>query len=93
MAVYSFAHAGDGNLHPLICFHRPWPPPAAVQEAADAIFALALELGRTVTGEHGIGLLKRDWLKRELGEDTHAVHADIKRALDPRGVLNPGRAI
>ncbi|MDA0171456.1 FAD-binding protein [Solirubrobacter taibaiensis] len=90
--VYTFAHAGDGNLHPILGFQRPGPPPEAI-EAADRIFALALELGGTVTGEHGVGALKRDWLLRELGEDTHAVHTDIKRALDPRGVLNPGRAI
>ena len=93
-AMYTFAHAGDGNLHPILAYERGLPePPPVTLAAADRIFALALELGGTVTGEHGIGALKRDWLRRELGEDTLAVHAEIKRALDPHGVLNPGKAI
>jgi glycolate oxidase len=92
VAVYSFAHAGDGNLHPLICYDAALPePPAAVHDAADAIFGLALELGGTVTGEHGIGLLKRDWLAREVGPDVISVHHDLKAALDPHGILNPGK--
>jgi glycolate oxidase len=92
-AMYTFAHAGDGNLHPILSYDRSLDgPPAATREAADRIFALALELGGTVTGEHGVGSLKREWLRRELGDDALAVHADIKRALDPLGVLNPGKA-
>ena len=91
--VYSFAHAGDGNLHPLISYDAELAePPTSVHEAADAIFALALELGGTVTGEHGIGLLKRDWLARELGPDSLDVHRALKLALDPHGVLNLGKA-
>jgi glycolate oxidase len=62
-----------------------------VHDAADAIFGLALELGGTVTGEHGIGLLKRDWLAREVGPDVISVHHDLKAALDPHGILNPGK--
>jgi glycolate oxidase len=89
--MYTFAHAGDGNLHPILAYDGE--PDAATLEAAGRIFALALELGGTVTGEHGIGSLKRDWLRRELGLDTHAAHLAIKRALDPLGLLNPGKAI
>jgi glycolate oxidase len=92
--VYTFAHAGDGNLHPIISFDAALDaPPPEVREAADAIFALALELGGTVTGEHGIGSLKRDWLAREVGGDALDVQRSIKAALDPHGVLNPGKAL
>lgn len=92
-SIFTFAHAGDGNLHPIISI----PPeedgiPARAQEAADRIFALALELGGTVTGEHGVGVLKRAWLRRELGEDVHDLHAAVKAAFDPTGILNPGKA-
>jgi glycolate oxidase len=91
--IYSFAHAGDGNLHPIIGYDAPVgsPVPEAAQQAADEIFALALELGGTVTGEHGIGVLKRDWLAREVGPESLAVQASLKAALDPRGILNPGK--
>jgi glycolate oxidase len=93
VAIYSFAHAGDGNLHPIISYDADLPAvPPAVHHAADAIFALALKLGGTVTGEHGIGLLKRGWLARELGPDSLDVHRALKLALDPHGVLNPGKA-
>ncbi|WP_245155205.1 FAD-linked oxidase C-terminal domain-containing protein [Nocardioides sp. 1609] len=93
VAIYSFAHAGDGNLHPIISYDAALPEaPPEVHEAADAIFALALELGGTVTGEHGIGLLKRAWLARELGPDSLDVHRALKHALDPHDLLNPGKA-
>ena len=90
--IYSFAHAGDGNLHPIIGYDAgAGVPPPEVQAAADDVFALALELGGTVTGEHGVGTLKRDWLAREVGPDVLAVHRSIKAALDPQGILNPGK--
>ncbi|MFT4286180.1 FAD-binding oxidoreductase [Nocardioides sp.] len=92
VAIYSFAHAGDGNLHPIIGYSGE-ARPAGVQRAADAIFRLALDLGGTVTGEHGVGLLKRDWLAREVGPDVLGLHASVKAALDPRGILNPGKAL
>lgn len=94
VATYTFAHAGDGNLHPILSYGRDLDrPPAEVTAAADAIFALALELGGTVTGEHGIGLLKRAWLAREVGTDTLGVFRSLKRALDPYDILNPGKAL
>jgi glycolate oxidase len=90
--VFTFAHAGDGNLHPILSYDVAHAePPKNVQAAADEIFRLALDLGGTVTGEHGVGTLKRDWLAREVGPNGLAVHAAIKNALDPRGVLNPGK--
>jgi glycolate oxidase len=92
--MYTFAHAGDGNVHPILSYDPSLPePPMAAVDAAGRIFALALELGGTVTGEHGIGSLKREWLRRELGEDTHAVHLALKDALDPLGLLNPRKAL
>lgn len=94
VAVYCFAHAGDGNLHPIISYDAALPePPPEVHEAADAIFGLALALGGTVTGEHGIGSLKRAWLAREVGEESLALQSRIKGALDPLGILNPGKAL
>ncbi len=91
VAVYTFAHAGDGNLHPILAYDgAAEAPPDAVVEAADAIFALALALGGTVTGEHGIGRLKRAWARRELGDDAIDLHRAVKAALDPHGILNPG---
>lgn len=90
--IYSFAHAGDGNLHPIIGYDAgAHVPPPEVQAAADDVFALALSLGGTVTGEHGVGTLKRDWLAREVGPDVLAVHRAVKNAFDPQGILNPGK--
>lgn len=90
LPIYCFAHAGDGNLHPLIGYPRG-PVPAGVAAAGEDIFALALELGGTITGEHGVGLLKREWLAREVGPESLVVHRAIKSALDPVGILNPGK--
>lgn len=89
MRIYSFAHAGDGNLHPIVGYETL---DAAVRRAGDDLFALALDLGGTVTGEHGVGLLKRDWLAREAGPEVLDVQAAVKAALDPQGILNPGKA-
>jgi glycolate oxidase len=59
----------------------------------DEIMRLGLALGGTCTGEHGVGLLKRDWLARELGPVGVRVHRALKAALDPAGILNPGKVI
>ncbi|WP_245594636.1 FAD-binding oxidoreductase [Actinospica robiniae] len=94
LAVPTVAHAGDGNLHPVFVFERGLPEiPQAVWDAADEIFRVALELGGTLTGEHGVGTLKRHWLGAELGEATMAAQLAIKRALDPLGIMNPGKKI
>lgn len=91
--VFVFAHAGAGILHPIVLIgDRPADDPA-VRETADRIFGLALELGGTVTGEHGVGLLKRQWLHRELGPAAVSLNERIKAALDPLDILNPGKAI
>jgi glycolate oxidase len=87
-------HVGDGNMHPTVIFDRG--DPAAVdraQRAFDSIMQLGLALGGTITGEHGVGVLKRDWLARELGELSTDLHRKIKAAFDPQGILNPGKVL
>lgn len=98
--IYTFAHAGDGNLHPIVTWPRAEDAavsgavrPAAVDDAAGRIFALAVELGGTLSGEHGVGTLKRAHLGLELDDGVLEVQRAVKAALDPRGILNPGKAI
>jgi glycolate oxidase len=90
--IANIAHAGDGNLHPLI-ITDPGDEPA--RERAEAAFTdildAALELGGTVTGEHGVGLLKKRGLHQELSPEVVAMHRAVKHALDPHGILNPGK--
>ena len=93
VVIANIAHAGDGNLHPLII--APVGDDAAKERAKrafDRIVADCLDLGGTVTGEHGVGLLKLDGVERELGPRVVQLHRAIKDALDPHGVLNPGKA-
>ena len=92
--LYTIAHAGDGNLHPILAL-RPGEliDRGAPKEAMNQIFWAANALGGTLSGEHGIGVLKRDWLLPELGAENLDVLARIKAALDPQGILNPGKAI
>ncbi|RHW25015.1 FAD-binding protein [Nocardioides immobilis] len=88
-----FGHAGDGNLHPTVIFDDADPVSRAAALAAfDAITQKALDLGGTITGEHGTGRLKRAWLVRELDPTSHAVQTAIKAALDPHNLLNPAVA-
>ncbi|MFG6191526.1 FAD-binding oxidoreductase [Nonomuraea sp. JJY05] len=92
--ILTVAHAGDGNLHPVFIFDRGMAePPAEVWAAADEVFTRALELGGTLTGEHGVGLLKRRWLDLESGPVVTEVQQGIKAVFDPLGILNPGKAI
>ncbi|MET9789430.1 FAD-binding oxidoreductase [Streptomyces canus] len=92
--VFTIAHAADGNLHPIIVVDPDLDRlPDAAWEAAGEIFALALRLGGTLTGEHGVGVLKRQWVAEELGPAAHALQRRIKEVFDPRGILNPGKAL
>jgi len=92
--IATVAHAGDGNLHPVFVFDRGLPQvPPAVWSAADEVFRAALELGGTLTGEHGVGMIKRRWLGEELGVESMEVHQAIKHALDPDGIMNPGKVL
>ncbi|UOZ06104.1 FAD-binding oxidoreductase [Amycolatopsis sp. WQ 127309] len=92
VVIANIAHIGDGNLHPLLV-----TPPGDetarknAQAAFDDIIADALDLGGTVTGEHGVGLLKQSGLTRELGPAVLELHRAVKRALDPHQILNPGK--
>ncbi|YCK79840.1 FAD-binding protein (plasmid) [Arthrobacter sp. D3-18] len=83
-------HAGDGNLHPTFVY-QGHTVPDEIWKAAGELFAYALELGGTLSGEHGIGLLKRQWLGDELGSDLLDIQRQIKSVLDPRNILNPGK--
>jgi glycolate oxidase len=88
------AHAGDGNLHPNIIVHPEDPGSLEAGRAAfDEILEMALAMGGTITGEHGVGMLKRDWLAKELDPVNLAVQRRIKNALDPLGILNPGKVL
>ena len=77
-------------MHPTVVYD-PASQRDLAYEAFGAILELGLALGGTVTGEHGVGSLKREWLAREIGPVGLRVHRDIKAALDPLGILNPGR--
>ena len=86
-------HAGDGNFHPLVVFDGADEDASArAWRAFGEVMAAGLALGGTITGEHGIGTLKRPWARAQLGDDVLDVLASVKRALDPSGILNPGKA-
>lgn len=85
------AHAGDGNTHPLIvCDRMDTDHLARAELAYGDVMDLAISLGGTITGEHGVGRLKKPWLRSYLGEDVLALNRRLKDALDPMRILNPG---
>jgi glycolate oxidase len=91
VSIAVVAHAGDGNTHPLVVYDAADADQVARAGAAYAdIMALGISLGGTITGEHGVGRLKRPWLGDQLGPDALALNRRIKDALDPQGILNPG---
>jgi glycolate oxidase len=91
VTIAVIAHAGDGNTHPLIVFDPSDADLAArAQVAYGEVMDLAMSLDGTITGEHGVGRLKRPWLGDYLGDDVLALNQRIKDALDPDGILNPG---
>jgi glycolate oxidase subunit GlcD len=84
-------HAGDGNMHPTIVYSPDSPDEfERAQRAFNRILEIGLSLGGTVTGEHGVGKIKREWLEREIGPVGLRVHRQIKAALDPDNLFNPG---
>ena len=98
VAVSAVAHAGDGNLHPVITLPIPVDAdpavvPASVHDAADAVVRAALAVGGTVSGEHGIGTVKRALAAEELAARVREAQLAIKTALDPAGLFNPGKAL
>lgn len=94
--IPTVAHAGDGNLHPNFVFAAPEVDghvdvPDLVWAAADEMFLDCLRLGGTLTGEHGVGILKKRWLRDELGDDSFDLQRRIKQVFDPANILNPGK--
>ncbi|MEQ3554308.1 FAD-linked oxidase C-terminal domain-containing protein [Pseudonocardia nematodicida] len=91
--IATMAHAGDGNLHPILVLEAGRELDDHVWAAAGEVFGTALRLGGTLTGEHGVGLLKRRWLRDELGDVSHDLQRELRAVFDPGGVLNPGKAL
>ncbi|WP_425589052.1 FAD-binding oxidoreductase [Streptomyces similanensis] len=86
------AHAGDGNTHPTVCFDaQDADESRRARESFDEIMALGLRLGGTITGEHGVGVLKKEWLAREIGPVGVEMQRAVKQVFDPLGILNPGK--
>jgi glycolate oxidase len=92
--IFTIAHAADGNVHPIIVIDPALREiPTIAWDAAERIFALALALGGSLTGEHGVGALKLRWLRDELGSRNHDLQREIRKLFDPNCILNPGKAI
>jgi glycolate oxidase len=92
LQVGTFGHLGDGNLHPtFLTDERDHEEMHRVEEALEDIVNETIRLGGTVTGEHGVGLAKKAFVKRQLGESSYELMRSIKRTLDPQGLLNPGK--
>ncbi len=92
LQVGTFGHMGDGNLHPtFLTNEKDAEEMKRVHEALEAIVEKALDLGGTITGEHGVGLAKKPWLRKQLGDASYDLLRKIKGALDPAHLLNPGK--
>jgi glycolate oxidase subunit GlcD len=88
----SWGHAGDGNLHTTFLLAGDDPRELALApKLSEALFEIALRHGGTISGEHGVGFVKRNWLERQLGPRAFELHAAVKRAFDPQNLLNPGK--
>jgi glycolate oxidase len=94
LPVACFGHAGDGNIHTnvMVDFAKPDAKPRA-GAALDELFRQVIAWGGSITGEHGIGLAKKRWWRQAVSPEVHALHRTIKQALDPRGILNPGKFV
>jgi len=94
LAVACFGHAGDGNIHTnvMVDFTQPGAKRRS-QKALDELFAQVLAWQGSITGEHGIGLAKRRWWPLAVPKEVRALHRTIKHALDPHGILNPGKFV
>jgi glycolate oxidase len=91
--IACFGHAGDGNIHANLMVEN-YHDPATRQRAdaaLDALFTWVLAAGGAITGEHGVGLAKKPWIRQALGDTSMDVHRALKHALDPLGILNPGK--
>jgi D-lactate dehydrogenase len=94
ISIVNFGHAGNGNIHVnLLIDPDDARQMAAADPCLDAVFDLVLRLGGTISGEHGVGLAKRDFVAREIDPVTLRLMRDIRRQFDPKGILNPGKAL
>ena len=92
LEVGTFGHMGDGNLHPtFLTDERNEDEMHRVHQALDAIFQKTIAVGGTITGEHGVGLAKKGWLRQQMGDRGFMLMREVKQALDPNGLLNPGK--
>jgi glycolate oxidase len=92
LQIGTFGHMGDGNLHPtFLADERDEDEMRRVHRALDAIVTRTLELGGTITGEHGVGLAKKGWLRQQMGDASLDLMRQIKQTLDPGNILNPGK--
>jgi glycolate oxidase len=92
LQIGTFGHMGDGNLHPtFLADERDHDEMTRVHEALDAIVRRTLELGGTISGEHGVGLAKKAWLRQQMGDASFDLMRRIKQTLDPQHLLNPGK--
>jgi glycolate oxidase len=90
--IPTFGHIGDGNIHPdIMCDRRDADEMKRVAQAAEAVFTAAIELGGTLSGEHGIGLFKREFMPKELGQVAIDLMVNVKKVFDPNGIMNPGK--
>jgi glycolate oxidase len=90
--IATVGHAGDGNFHPFLSFDSTDPAATKrAEQAFAAVIALALELGGTITGEHGVGIVKAPFLVDQIGPDVLDLSRRIKATLDPQNILNPGK--
>ena len=92
LRIGTFGHMGDGNLHPtFLTNERNVEEMRRVHEAFQEIFDEAIRLGGTITGEHGVGLAKKEFLPKFAGDGQMRVLRSLRRVLDPNGILNPGK--
>lgn len=92
LTIVSFGHAGDGNIHCNIMYDKTdASQKKQAHDAVDKLFAATLALGGTITGEHGVGLSKKEYLSWEIGEKEQSIMKQIKAVFDPRQILNPGK--
>jgi len=94
LPIVVFGHAGDGNLHPNILFDRRDPEQREkVEQMVGEIFSVALDVGGTLSGEHGVGTFKLPYVRQALGDVSVETQRRIKQALDPRNIMNPGKVV
>jgi glycolate oxidase len=94
LTIACFGHAGDGNIHTNVMVDFTRPGAKGRSEAAlDELFSRVIAWGGAITGEHGIGLAKQRWWPKALSKEARGLHRTIKRALDPTGILNPGKFV